>query len=82
MALYVRFHAEAEKDESLNDRARAEFAKLEAHDEENIALWRWFVEISLREYQKTYAQLGIEFDSYNGERLYTDKMPAEIARIR
>lgn len=80
--LYVRFHAEAEKDESLNDRARAEFAKLEAHDEENIALWRWFVEISLREYQKTYALLGIEFDSYNGESFYTDKMPAEIARIR
>ena len=82
VALYVRFHAEAEKDASLNDRARAEFAKLEAHDEENIALWRWFVEISLREYKKTYAQLAIEFDSYNGESFYTDKMPAQIARIR
>lgn len=82
VALYVRFHAEAEKDETLNDRARAEFAKLEAHDEENIALWRWFVEISLREYKKTYQQLGIEFDSYNGESFYTDKMPAQIARIR
>ncbi len=82
VALYVRFHAEAEKDETLNDRARAEFAKLEAHDEENIALWRWFVEISLREYKKTYAQLAIEFDSYNGESFYTDKMPAQIARIR
>ncbi len=80
--LYVKFHAEAEKDASLEDEARAEFKKLEMHDEENLALWRWFIEISLREYQKTYKMLGITFDSYNGESFYTDKMPAEIQKIR
>ncbi len=80
--LYVRFHQEAETDESLNDAARAEFAKLEAHDPENIALWKWFIEISLREYQKTYRQLGITFDSYNGESFYTDKMPRQIEVMR
>ena len=82
VALYVKFHAEAEKDESLNDKARAEFKKLEDGDEENLALWKWFIEISLREYQKTYKQLGITFDSYNGESFYTDKMAAEVEKIR
>ncbi len=80
--LYVLFHAEEEKDPSLGDAARAEFAKLEAHDEENIALWKWFIEISLREYQKTYGQLGISFDSYNGESFYTDKMPRQLEVMR
>ena len=80
--LYVRFHTEAELDESLNDQARAEFAALEAHKEENIALWKWFIEISIKEYKKTYRQLGIEFDSYNGESFYTDKMPAQIALMK
>ncbi len=80
--LYVRFHKEAEADESLNDEARREFAKLEKHDEENIALWQWFIKISLEEYSKTYRQLGIEFDSYKGESFYTDKMPAQIEKIR
>ena len=80
--LYVKFHAEAENDPTLEDEARAEFKKLEMHDEENLALWRWFIEISLREYQKTYRMLGITFDSYNGESFYTDKMPAEIQKIR
>ena len=80
--LYVKFHAEAENDPALEDEARAEFRKLEQHDEENLALWRWFIEISLREYQKTYRMLGITFDSYNGESFYTDKMPAEIEKIR
>ena len=80
--IYVRFHEEAEKNPALNDEARAEFHKLELGDEENIALWKWFIEVSLAEYKKTYDQLGIEFDSYNGEAFYTDKMPEQIELLR
>lgn len=80
--LYVRFHAEAENDKTLEEAARAEFHKLEQSDEENLALWRWFIEISLAEYQKTYKQLGITFDSYKGESFYTDKMPAQVEKLR
>ena len=69
-------------DPALADEARKQFRKLEEGDEENIALWKWFVEISLKEYQKTYAQLGIEFDSYKGESFYTDKMPAQVQKLR
>lgn len=80
--LYVKFHEEAEKDPSLNDEARAEFKKLEEHDPENIALWKWFLEISLREYEVTYKQLGITFDYYTGESFYSDKMDAQIQIMR
>ena len=69
-------------DPTLADEARAEFHKLEEGDEQNISLWRWFVDISLAEYQKTYKQLGIEFDSYKGESFYTDKMPAQVQKLR
>ena len=82
VSLYVKFHSEAELDESLNQRARDEFTKLEHNDAENTKLWKWFVEISLKEYQKTYKQLGIEFDSYKGESFYTDKMPAQVEKLR
>lgn len=95
--LYVRINNEikAEEDESvlgkpegtpkhseLADKSRAEFAKLEHRDEENLELWRWFVSVSLEEYQKTYKLLGIEFDSYKGESFYTDKMPAQVEKLR
>ena len=88
--LYVRINNEikAEEDASeekkspLADASRAEFAKLEHGDEENLALWRWFVSVSLEEYQKTYKLLGIEFDSYKGESFYTDKMPAQVEKLR
>ena len=88
--LYVRINNEikAEEDASedkkspLGDESRAEFAKLEHGDEENLALWRWFVDVSLEEYQKTYKLLGIDFDSYKGESFYTDKMPAQVQKLR
>ena len=80
--LYVKFHEEAEADPALNDRARAEFAKLEEGDAENTALWKWFVKISLDECNKTYEKLGVDFDSYAGESFYTDKMPEQIEILR
>jgi len=70
------------KHSELGDAARREFARLEAGDEENLALWRWFVSVSLEEYEKTYKQLGITFDSYKGESFYTDKMPAQVDKLR
>jgi len=80
--LYVKFHEEAEKDPSLNDEARAEFKKMEMHDPENIALWKWFLDISLKEYKVTYDQLGITFDHYMGESFFSDKMDAQIRIMR
>ena len=70
------------KHSQLADESRAEFSKLEHGDEENLALWRWFVSVSLEEYEKTYKQLGITFDSYKGESFYTDKMPAQVEKLR
>jgi len=87
--LYVRINNAITAEENENppkhdfaNQAREEFHKMEIGDEENIALWKWFVEISLIEYQKTYKQLGIEFDSYKGESFYTDKMPAQVEKLR
>ncbi len=82
VALYVRFHEEAEKDESLWERARREFALLEGGDPENTELWKWFIELSIEEYKKTYRQLGIEFDYYLGESFYSDKMAEQVELMR
>ncbi len=74
--------AKLKKHSDLADKSRAEFKKLEDGDEENLALWRWFVDVSLEEYKKTYELLGIEFDSYKGESFYTDKMPRQVEKLR
>lgn len=74
LRLYVLFHEEAEKDDTLEDEGRAWFRKLEQGNEEAVALWKWFREESLKEFEKVYKRLNIAFDSYNGEAFYNDKM--------
>lgn len=82
MKIYVKFHDEAEHDDSLNDEARAWFTKMEHGDEEALAIWKWFREISLKEFLRVYDMLGIEFDSYAGESFYNDKMAAVIEELK
>ncbi len=82
LGYYVKFHQEAEKDPSLEDEARATFTRLEHGEKEETELWKWFREESLREFSRVYAMLGIEFDSYNGESFYSDKMPAVLDALR
>lgn len=80
--LYVRFHREAEEKPELDDQARTEFTRLEQGDEENRELWKWFIAISIAEYEKTYAQLSIAFDSYAGESFYYDKTGPVVDELR
>ena len=82
LSYYVKFHEEAEKDPSLEDEARSTFARLESGAEEEMALWKWFRDESLREFNRVYEMLGIEFDSYAGESFYSDKMNRVIDELK
>lgn len=79
--LYVRFHDEAEKDDSLNAEARRWFRKIEEGDSEAIDLWQRMKDLTLREVSEVYQLLGIDFDSYAGESFYEDKMQAVIDEL-
>ncbi len=78
LKLYIQFHDEAEKHPEMEDEARAWFTKLENGDEEAKELWQWFRDESLKEFSRVYDLLDIEFDSYNGESFYSDKMARVI----
>ncbi|MCT8138046.1 arginine--tRNA ligase [Anaerobacillus sp. CMMVII] len=78
LALYVKFHAEAEHTPTLEDDARLWFKKLEEGDVEALKLWKWFRDESLQEFSKIYDLLGVSFDSYQGEAFYNDKMDLTI----
>lgn len=75
LGYYTKFHVEVEEHPELEDEARAIFTKLEQGSKKEVELWQWFREESLKEFQRVYDMLGIEFDSYNGESFYSDKMP-------
>ncbi len=80
-ALYIRFHDEAKNNESLEDEARAEFRKLEQGDKENRKLWGWFKKESMREFNRVYKTLGIDFDIDIGENFFEKELERVISEL-
>ncbi|MBI3873301.1 MAG: arginine--tRNA ligase [candidate division Zixibacteria bacterium] len=79
--LYVRFHADAESDPGLEERARREFKKLEDGDRDNRLLWQRFRDLSLSEFERVYRRLGVTFDSDAGEAFYNERLSPLIDRL-
>ena len=82
LRIYVKFHDEAEKDPSLEDEGRAYFKALENGDPKAEALWKRFRDLSLKEFERVYDILGVNFDSYNGEAFYNDKMDVVVNELK
>ncbi len=74
--LYVKFGNE-QSDEMLAE-ARAETAKLQSGDAENLALWQRFIEVSLAEFDRVYERLGVRFDETLGESFYNPELPGVV----
>ncbi len=79
-ALYVRFNEQA--DEQMEAEAREYFRLIESGDKEANELFDWFKSLTLEYVKSIYGKLNITFDSYAGERFYTDKMQPVIDELR
>ena len=81
LSYYTKFHVEVETHPELDDEAREIFTKLEHGEKEEVELWQWFRDESLKEFTRVYDMLGISFDSYAGESFYSDKMPRFVQEL-
>ncbi|GHU49876.1 arginine--tRNA ligase [Clostridia bacterium] len=79
---YTKFHEVVETEPELDEEARQTFTKLEKGEAEELALWQWFRDESLKEFSRVYGMLGIEFDSYAGESFYSDKMERVLRMLK
>ena len=78
--LYVRFNNEA--DDEMEKEAREYFRLIENGDKEANDLFEWFKSLTLEYVKKIYDRLDVRFDSYAGERFYTDKMAPVIDELK
>ncbi|MCX6703927.1 MAG: arginine--tRNA ligase, partial [Candidatus Woesebacteria bacterium] len=72
--LYVEFHKLAEADESLEEKAREWFKKLEEGDAEAKSIWQKCVDASMEEFDRVYKLLGVKIDFAFGESYYESEM--------
>lgn len=68
--VYVQSYNKTKESEEWLDTCRQELVKLQAGDEENLAIWKRFIEISLKEFGRIYGRLDVSFDLYRGESYY------------
>jgi arginyl-tRNA synthetase len=79
--LYVEFHKKVEENPTLDEEARIWFKKLEDGEKEATSLWKRFRDYSLKEFQRIYRMLGIEFDSFAGESFYNQFIDSTVDQI-
>ena len=82
LRIYIKFNEEAQCNVQLLADAREWFVRMEQNDLEAIAVWQWFKEISMAEFERVYELLGISFDAYVGESFYRDKVPALVEELK
>ena len=70
VALYVRFHEEAQLHPERDKEAALLFKQLESGDKELKTLWKKFIEVSLKDYQTYWDLLNVKHDKVLGESFY------------
>ena len=78
LRLYVKFSRAAKKNPKLLDEGRKEFKKLEQGDKENRRLWKWFLDESLRDFERVYKLLDIKIDHTIPESYYEPELKSLI----
>lgn len=78
LALYVRFHEEAERDETLESQGRETFRKLESGDTQLRGFWEDVVAVTKASLAGVYERLQVSFDLDLGESFYQDKLEAVL----
>ena len=80
---YVLSAAKAKEEDGVwKEACKEELVKLQQGDAANRALWKRFIDISIGEFDRMYAKLGVRFDTYRGESYYNDTMPGVVAQLQ
>lgn len=67
--VYVKVSKDAENNPEVKAQAAQWFKRMEDGDEEALKNWRVWREMSVKKYEKEYAELNVAFDVYTGESL-------------
>lgn len=79
--IYKETNARSTSDETVREACRQELVRLQAGDEENFSIWKQCVDLSMGEFAKTYALLGICYDFQHGESFYNEQLPGVVDRL-
>jgi len=80
--IYQKVYNLAQQDEAVAEEARQEHAKLQSGHEQNLALWKEFMQWSKMEFDKIYQRLGVKFDHTLGESFYNPMLGDVVKELK
>lgn len=79
--LYKTVTARCKAEEGLLELCKAELVKLQANDEENLAIWHQCIAVTKSGLEGIYDTLNIKFDHWLGESAYNDALAPLVNRL-
>jgi arginyl-tRNA synthetase len=80
--LYKLVNAHSDSDPAVADEARAETAKLQSGDPENLLIWEKLRALSQQQFDEIYGRLGIDFDYTLGESFYNPRLGDIVRELK
>lgn len=80
--VYVKSYNRTKEDPAWLERCREALVRLQAGDEACLAVWRRFIEISMREFGRVYDRLGVRFDLCRGESYYQPMLGPTVELLK
>jgi arginyl-tRNA synthetase len=74
VSVYREVNAATKEDPAVLETCKAELVKLQAGDEENLAIWQKCIDLSKLGLEKIYQALDVKFDHWLGESFYNDRL--------
>jgi arginyl-tRNA synthetase len=76
--VYREVNAATKEDSAVLETCKAELVKLQAGNDENLAIWRKCIDLSKLGLEKIYQTLDVKFDHWLGESFYNDRLPGLV----
>lgn len=79
--MYVEYNKRAKEDESLREKAKMAFVRLEKGDKGAREIWQKAKEASMAEFKKIYDMLGVKIEHAYGESAYEEEMKSVLEDV-
>jgi arginyl-tRNA synthetase len=79
--IYKETNELATADPNVREACRVELVRLQSGDAENVSIWKQCVDLSKKEFDRTYEILNIHYDIERGESFYNDRLSGVVERL-
>jgi arginyl-tRNA synthetase len=79
--IYKETNEKSTSDPAVRESCRQELVKLQSGDKDNVSIWKECVDLSMKEFERSYEMLDVHYDIQRGESFYNDRLTDVVERL-